>query len=102
MRGDVSCAQGGWINRDFLKPAVKTAIAREAPLRSQRAVKIRNSNAQRADTIGLIAGDSVRGDPDPIDIQDRIGAVERTRSEEHTSELQSHSFISYAVFCLKK
>ena len=24
------------------------------------------------------------------------------RSEEHTSELQSHSFISYAFFCLKK
>src|SRR6056300_553564 len=24
------------------------------------------------------------------------------RSEEHTSELQSHSEISYAVFCLKK
>ena len=27
---------------------------------------------------------------------------EQSRSEEHTSELQSHSFISYAVFCLKK
>src|ERR1051326_9430474 len=27
---------------------------------------------------------------------------EMTRSEEHTSELQSHSFISYAVFCLTK
>src|ERR1051326_8283242 len=27
----------------------------------------------------------------------RIGAGDR--SEEHTSELQSHSFISYAVFC---
>src|SRR5210317_1738728 len=26
----------------------------------------------------------------------------KTRSEEHTSELQSHSEISYAVFCLKK
>ncbi len=26
----------------------------------------------------------------------------KIRSEEHTSELQSHSFISYAVFCLKK
>src|SRR6056300_1492105 len=26
----------------------------------------------------------------------------RARSEEHTSELQSHSEISYAVFCLKK
>ena len=30
-------------------------------------------------------------------------AIQRfVRSEEHTSELQSHSFISYAVFCLKK
>ena len=28
--------------------------------------------------------------------------MDRYRSEEHTSELQSHSFISYAVFCLKK
>src|SRR5881296_4694798 len=27
---------------------------------------------------------------------------EKGRSEEHTSELQSHSNISYAVFCLKK
>ena len=26
----------------------------------------------------------------------------KERSEEHTSELQPHSFISYAVFCLKK
>ena len=31
--------------------------------------------------------------------QDKINKI---RSEEHTSELQSHSFISYAVFCLKK
>src|SRR5213080_2725502 len=30
------------------------------------------------------------------------GAREHPRSEEHTSELQSHSGISYAVFCLKK
>ena len=29
-------------------------------------------------------------------------SVHIARSEEHTSELQSHSFISYAVFCLKK
>ena len=28
--------------------------------------------------------------------------LDKVRSEEHTSELQSHSFISYAVFCLKK
>src|ERR1051326_9465131 len=32
----------------------------------------------------------------------RLEALGCNRSEEHTSELQSHSFISYAVFCLKK
>ena len=32
----------------------------------------------------------------------RAWSMKSTRSEEHTSELQSHSFISYAVFCLKK
>ena len=31
-----------------------------------------------------------------------ISKITADRSEEHTSELQSHSFISYAVFCLKK
>src|SRR5213596_4341079 len=30
------------------------------------------------------------------------GAFDYLRSEEHTSELQSHGLISYAVFCLKK
>src|SRR3546814_4802213 len=33
---------------------------------------------------------------------DRSTAPDRTRSEEHTSELQSLMRISYAVFCLKK
>ena len=31
-----------------------------------------------------------------------FGYYTEVRSEEHTSELQSHSFISYAVLCLKK
>src|SRR3546814_9595739 len=35
-------------------------------------------------------------------VSERIGADLRTRSEEHTSELQSLMRISYAVFCLKK
>src|ERR1051326_8229120 len=34
--------------------------------------------------------------------QEVLHAGKDDRSEEHTSELQSHSFISYAVFCLKK
>src|SRR5881296_4272817 len=32
----------------------------------------------------------------------RVHEIGERRSEEHTSELQSHSNISYAVFCLKK
>src|SRR3546814_3193672 len=31
-----------------------------------------------------------------------VSGLEKTRSEEHTSELQSLMRISYAVFCLKK
>src|ERR1051326_4005616 len=37
--------------------------------------------------------------PNLADWADKFSII---RSEEHTSELQSHSFISYAVFCLKK
>src|SRR6056300_1462540 len=36
---------------------------------------------------------------DPRDLAPRLRS---RRSEEHTSELQSHSEISYAVFCVKK
>ena len=39
----------------------------------------------------------------PQKLRDVLGNGENWgRSEEHTSELQSRSFISYAVFCLKK
>src|SRR3546814_1497890 len=40
-----------------------------------------------------------RFEPDGTEDQE---ATESTRSEEHTSELQSLMRISYAVFCLKK
>src|SRR3546814_10532991 len=36
------------------------------------------------------------------DVRWQPGRVDRARSEEHTSELQSLMRISYAVFCLKK
>src|SRR3546814_10003537 len=39
--------------------------------------------------------------PGKIEIQD-LGTNRCSRSEEHTSELQSLMRISYAVFCLKK
>src|SRR3546814_13127336 len=52
-----------------------------------------------ADMLRQVArkGQQLRDDPlQPRDI------VQRGRSEEHTSELQSLMRISYAVFCLKK
>src|SRR3546814_5997160 len=37
-----------------------------------------------------------------VNVLDVLSRIERLRSEEHTSELQSLMRISYAVFCLKK
>src|SRR5213596_4169481 len=42
-----------------------------------------------------------RPHPD-LGLRRRHHRVRGRRSEEHTSELQSHGLISYAVFCLKK
>src|SRR5210317_2662841 len=43
-----------------------------------------------------------RRSPGPPPPRGAPGPPATGRSEEHTSELQSHSEISYAVFCLKK
>src|SRR3546814_8415108 len=37
-----------------------------------------------------------------VELAGHVAQVQRRRSEEHTSELQSLMRISYAVFCLKK
>src|SRR3546814_10900553 len=47
-----------------------------------------------ADAIGQLLGDPGRAST--------MGRAGRSRSEEHTSELQSLMSISYAAFCLKK
>src|SRR3546814_9835990 len=57
----------------------------------------------------MVAEAKARGRPRakpaaPAETRERGGiqSLERARSEEHTSELQSLMRISYAVFCLKK
>src|SRR3546814_6505312 len=50
------------------------------------------------DALGNLAHPDKIGNPDNIKFSEKL----RTRSEEHTSELQSLMRISYAVFCLKK
>src|SRR3546814_10886959 len=46
-------------------------------------------------TVRVVIGHGVR-------VEELVHAIPVTRSEEHTSELQSLMRISYAVFCLKK
>src|SRR3546814_2368193 len=47
-----------------------------------------------------VAGEGANGTQPASDVPDGLAVA--TRSEEHTSELQSLMRISYAVFCLKK
>src|SRR3546814_6675349 len=49
-----------------------------------------------------IGGHLVSGHVDGLGVVLRFDTVGESRSEEHTSELQSLMRISYAVFCLKK
>src|ERR1051326_1418907 len=54
---------------------------------------------------GVVVPAGRGGAVDGVQVPDEPGGsigITRDRSEEHTSELQSNSFISYAVFCLKK
>ena len=39
---------------------------------------------------------------DTINVTNELYLEKKLRSEEHTSELQTHYSITYAVFCLKK
>src|ERR1051326_7759714 len=54
-------------------------------------------------TITVLLHGGVYGVTGPVVVKPEDSGLDPAhRSEEHTSELQSHSFISYAVFCLKK
>src|SRR3546814_3269055 len=65
-----------------------------------------NIDTNNAETYFQFIDDFFPGQPfnPPIGSADAIGSglFDPTRSEEHTSELQSLMRISYAVFCLKK
>src|SRR3546814_4345910 len=57
------------------------------------AAKLHGGYLKEGDSITIVFGDTSQGSP---------GMKLQTRSEEHTSELQSLMRISYAVFRLKK
>src|ERR1051326_8213251 len=72
-----------------------------AQLAGQRRRSLRISRTGLDDGAG--GGDdqaTVRGELSSCACQPPPSSAQAERSEEHTSELQSHSFLSYAVFCL--
>src|SRR3546814_3120695 len=76
---------------DPFEPALEDDAVAELA-RQPRAAAAAEIDRRRQQFIAVGAGDDARG---------RFG-LERNRSEEHTSELQSLMRISYAVICLKK
>ena len=56
----------------------------------------------RFHTLGVERLPRGRGHGEPVRLMVDLGNDDDVRSEEHTSELQAHRYISYAVLCLKK
>src|SRR3546814_3123991 len=71
-------------------PATAAAAIGEAP-----AADVNTSNADETAKVEALQTDQTSADG-------KWGTLDDTRSEEHTSELQSLMRISYAVFCLNK
>src|SRR3546814_2105725 len=80
------------------------------PLRSLLSIPLDETEVIRVDSncdidefiIALFHCECIAKDRKPILTTTPTGLIDKPRSEEHTSELQSLMRISYAVFCLKK
>src|SRR3546814_1123248 len=81
----------------YLVDVFERSWERARPFTSREASVMKDIAAeQRAMTLRML----IEGHSDPVSAK-RLGVSPRTRSEEHTSELQSLMRTSYAVFCLK-
>ena len=95
------------------KAEVENVIQVSAPVDGKSAVGESYENIYRkfksagftninVDEVEDVSEDDQRGTIKEIEIKGDNSFKKKDRSEEHTSELQSHLQISYAVFCLKK
>src|SRR3546814_10530113 len=98
--GDASSARDAWEHALALDPLYPVPYANLAALAAADGnVDQATSLLLRARQLGYTGGSLVRA---THRVQPLLAAIESTRSEEHTSELQSLMSISYAVFSLKK
>src|SRR3546814_2102611 len=94
---------GGGRRRWCLRPAVRVVVGRQ--LFEQPADVFDRRDARLRVSQGTPPRSRLLPDPcraAPAACSPACAARRRTRSEEHTSELQSLMRISYAVFCLQK
>src|ERR1051326_7911129 len=96
---------GTWAARRYLWPAARTPEREAADLAESSLFVANRSSRDASVTLGLVLpGDTVLYLLLPLHAAvfgvtlPEAGLLLAARSEEHTSELQSHSFISYAVF----
>src|SRR3546814_6221143 len=98
-----SSATHGYLSRGRL-----TIVQRDASGRELIRQTLTGPDIQQGAGYGLIGGNEMRSFTLPLELPAEIGTIEarfepesRRRSEEHTSELQSLTRISSAVFCLQ-
>src|SRR3546814_2327637 len=102
MRPHVAARQG--IARTFQNVALFKGMSTLDNIMTGRVLKMKSNLFQQAIYWGANRREEIAHRQTVEKIIDflEIQAIRRTRSEEHTSELQSLMRISYAVFCLKK
>src|SRR3546814_7497038 len=79
---------------------MSSSTAGRAPRQSRAKSTSSGSNCRPRSAASARSSEASPSFPEPRG--SRTSATSRSRSEEHTSELQSLMRISYAVFCLKK
>src|SRR3546814_6481344 len=91
-------------SRSFGQPVYTRREMEEAvgSYTARAAEKMRRQNLVTAQIVVFIHTNRFRPQDAPYHATQAISLPVATRSEEHTSELQSLMRISYAVFCLKK
>src|SRR3546814_10034634 len=86
------------MSRQRLRTGVLEASTRPCP-HCEGTGLVRTASSAGLSALRLIEEEAARGKGNKITLR---ASQEATRSEEHTSELQSLMRISYAVFCLTK
>src|SRR3546814_5541671 len=93
-----AAASSGWEAANFARVASSRPVVRRLPLWARSGASL----SMRGVVCDIVRVLRFRVGPVPRERDRWPDLLLSTRSEEHTSELQSLMRISYAVFCLKK